>query len=118
MRSLWEEQARRELIERLERLTPESKGRWGRMTCPEMLAHLVEAMRMALGELPTKSKGGPLRYSPINKLVIYWLPWPKGAPTAPELLARAPEEWERDVQAVAGLRVDTKNRSHAAARIR
>ena len=29
-----------------------------------------------------------LRYWPIKQLVIYVLPFPKGAPTAPELLAR------------------------------
>ena len=45
---------------------------------------------MALGDLPVKSKNLPLRYKPIRTLFIYYLPMPKGAPTAPELIARCP----------------------------
>ncbi len=43
---------------------------------------------MALGDLPTKPKNGPLRFPPLKQLVIYVFPFPKGVPTAPELLAR------------------------------
>lgn len=35
-----------------------------------------------------KSKNLPLRFTPIKQLIIYAAPFPKGAPTAPELLAR------------------------------
>ena len=50
-----------------------------------MLAHLNDSYRMCLGELKVKSKHLPLRYTPIKQLVIYVAPFPKGAPTAPEL---------------------------------
>ena len=53
-----------------------------------MLAHLNDAMRMATGELPVAPKNLPLRYFPLKQLVVYVLPFPKSAPTAPELLAR------------------------------
>jgi hypothetical protein len=43
---------------------------------------------MVLGELTVPSKNLPLRYTPIKQLVIYVLPFPKSAPTAPELLKR------------------------------
>jgi hypothetical protein len=39
----------------------------------------------------------PIRYSPLEQLVIYALPFPKGAPTAPELLARQPGDWSAEV---------------------
>ena len=53
-----------------------------------MLAHLNDSYRMCTGELKVKSKNLPLRYTPIKQLVIYVAPFPKGAPTAPELIAR------------------------------
>jgi len=41
-----------------------------------------------------------MRYSPIKQLVIYWLPFPKNVPTAPELLAGKPGDWASDVAEV------------------
>jgi len=85
---------RQELLERLGRLRPEASPRWGRMTAPQMLAHLSDWMLMASGELPVAAKNVVLRHAPIKQLAIYWLPFPKGVPTAPELLARTPSEWD------------------------
>jgi hypothetical protein len=53
-----------------------------------MLAHLNDSFRMATGELPVKSRWFPFRYPPLRQVVIYLLPVPKGAPTAPEIIAR------------------------------
>jgi hypothetical protein len=95
-KSLWDAQARRELIERLARLNPDAAPRWGRMSAPRMLAHLVDWMQMATGELETAAWNGPFRYSPLKQLAIYWLPFPKGVPTAPELIRREPSEWAHE----------------------
>ena len=100
MKSTFQSHARHELLERLERLSPEQRPLWGRMTAPQMVSHLLASMRMALGDLAVASKRLPLRYPPIKQLVIYWLPFPKGAPTAPELVTRVPEEWSADVAAL------------------
>lgn len=93
MKTVWNEQDRRELQERVVRLNPEAKGQWGRMTAPQMLAHLTDALRMALGDLPCESKKLPIRYPPLKQLIVYLLPFPKGAPTAPELVGRAALSW-------------------------
>ena len=63
-----------------------------------MLTHVSDWMLMASGDLPVAAKKAVLRYAPIKQVVIYLLPFPKGVPTARELLARAPSEWglERD----------------------
>ena len=55
--------------------------------------------RAANGErsLPTAPKNAPIRFPPLKQLIIYWLPWPKGVPTAPELLARPPSEWQGEL---------------------
>lgn len=86
--SLWEDGARAKLLDRLGRLTPDARPRWGRMTAPQMLTHVNDQLRMSMGELPTVSARLPVRYPPLKQLVAYVLPWPKGLPTSPELLAR------------------------------
>ena len=58
------------------------------MNASGMMAHLNDSYRMVLGDLKEKPKNVPLRYPGIKQLVIYALPFPKGAPTAPELIAR------------------------------
>ena len=55
-KSVWNSRARQELLERLERLAPEAKPRWGKMNAPQMLAHLRSWMQMAKGELKTANK--------------------------------------------------------------
>lgn len=89
METLTKESSRRVIMARARRLTPESKALWGSFTVDRMLAHVVESFRMALGELPVKSKKLPIRHWPLNVLVVYLLPIPKGLPTARELVARS-----------------------------
>jgi hypothetical protein len=86
MKTLFDERHRSGILARVERVTTDSRPQWGKMNAEMMLAHLVAAMRMAAGELATKPKNLPIRFPPLRQLFVYWLPWPKGAPTAPELL--------------------------------
>lgn len=100
MKTLWNEASRRELIERLGRLTPDAKPLWGKMNAPQMLAHLDSAMRMAKGELKTVSKNLPIRHAPLKQILVYWMPWPKGVPTAPELLGNEVGDWAAGIAEV------------------
>jgi hypothetical protein len=89
MRTVFNLDDRLTLARRIDGLSTSAAPLWGRMDCPQMLAHLSDGVRMALGELPVTGRGpGALRLRPVRHALIYWLPWPKGAPTAPELLAR------------------------------
>jgi hypothetical protein len=88
MATFWDPETRGHFCQRIERLSTGSQPLWGKFTAAQMVAHLNDAMRMAMGELPVASKKLPLRYFPLKHLVLYVLPFPKGAPTAPELLAR------------------------------
>ncbi|HEV7389824.1 MAG TPA: DUF1569 domain-containing protein [Gemmatimonadaceae bacterium] len=87
-KTLWNVESRRELLDRLGRVKPDAAPLWGRMNAGQMMAHLVGWMKMANGELKTAPLNRPLRYAPLKQMIIYWLPWPKGVPTAPELLAK------------------------------
>ncbi len=96
MKTFWDANDRQELLRRIDNLNTDSRAQWGKMTVDQMLSHLVDACKMALGELAVAPKPGPMSFAPIRKAVIYWLPWPKGAPTAPELLARKPVSVEAE----------------------
>ncbi|HYI09108.1 MAG TPA: DUF1569 domain-containing protein [Thermoanaerobaculia bacterium] len=86
MKTVFDDRVRNELLSRVERLTNTARPMWGKMNAEQMTAHLTESLRMATGEITPKSKNLPMRFAPLRQLVVYWLPWPKGAPTAPELL--------------------------------
>src|SRR4051794_7099490 len=96
MKSIWNPSDHRSLQDRVGRLTPGHRARWGRFTAPQVVAHLCDSLRMASSELPVKSKHLPIRYAPLKQLIIYLLPFPKSAPTAPELLVRAPGDFAAD----------------------
>ena len=85
MKTLFDPAVRDGLLARLEHVTADSRPRWGRMNVEQMLTHLVEAMRMANGEFPTRPKKMVTRLPVLRELFVYWLPWPKGAPGPREL---------------------------------
>lgn len=97
MRTVWNDADYRSLLARLDRLTPETAARWGKFTAPQMVCHLADCLKMATGELPVPSKNLPIRFTPLKQLIIYWLPFPKGAPTAPQVIARKAEHWQAEV---------------------
>ena len=94
MKSVFHQADRLALSHRLDAVTPVSTPLWGRMDSRQMLAHLSDGVRMALGELSVKPRPGALRWPPVRHAVIYWLPFPKGAPTAPELLTRRADDYD------------------------
>lgn len=96
-KSLFDAAARAALLARLDRLEPTQSPRWGRFTAPRMVSHLISAVRMALGEEPVAPVRSYLGNPLVRYLVIHVVPWPKGAPTAPEMLARVPDSWAGDV---------------------
>jgi hypothetical protein len=97
MKTLHDAAAREEIVGRLDRLRAEARPLWGRMNVGQMLCHLRASLCMALGELPTKSKNKRLFQTALmRRLAIYWLPWPRGLPTAPELLATPPADFAAD----------------------
>jgi hypothetical protein len=111
MPSLRGQTAREELMRRLERITPLTRPKWGGLDAPRMLCHLGDTLAMALGELaaqPMNRKA--FHHFPLKHLIIYALPFPKGAPTSPELLSTAPQNFDADRRRV----VECINRLAAA----
>lgn len=102
--TLWEESHRRVLLARLHRLSPTATPRWGRLDAPQMLAHLSDAARLALGELtaPAQNRGVArvLRHAPAKQLLVYVLPFPRRVPKVHALFTTAPAGWAHDVDAL------------------
>ncbi len=98
-----------EIVARLRQVRPDSPRRWGRMSAPQMVCHLADAFRMALGDRPV---AGTARLR--DRTVIKWIalyvpaPWPPGIRTRPELDQEqgggtTPGEFAADVAAVEAL---------------
>jgi hypothetical protein len=97
MPTMFDADTRRHFQQRIESLTPQARRRWGRLTPSEMVCHVSDQLRMALGEIPTKPVPSLMRYAPIKRLVIGPLPWPHGAKGAAETFTTRPVDWEQDV---------------------
>lgn len=96
MASIWQENIRHELLTRLERLAEGSPARWGKFNSSAMLAHLNDSLRMPLGLVTPEPKKLLMRFFPLKQFIIYVMPFPKGVPTAPVLLARCDAAVFRD----------------------
>ena len=86
MRSILNDGDRTAICNRVHSLSASSTARWGSMDVAGMLQHLRRSALLTLGELsvPTKNKR-VFQTFPLKHLILYVLPFPKGAPTATEL---------------------------------
>ena len=86
MGSILNDADRAEITNRMRSLSESSVRRWGSMDVVAMLQHLRLSARMTLGELPVASANKRVfQIFPLKHLILYVLPFPKGAPTAAEL---------------------------------
>jgi hypothetical protein len=97
-----------ELLRRLLVLRPESARRWGRMTAPQMVCHLADGFRMALGDRPVAHVSTRLSRTVVKWIALYApMPWPHGVRTRPEIDPTArgtqPAVFAADVAEVAAL---------------
>ncbi len=92
------------LIARLENLTPDSQRRWGTMHPGQVMAHMTDPLRVAIGDRVAQPMNSIFSNPIVSALVVWWMPWPKGAPTADEFIqgkgGTLPTEFLRDKQAL------------------
>jgi hypothetical protein len=98
MRSIFNPMDLSQLSERLRALSPDRPARWGRMNDRQMLCHIADQIRVALGDLAAQSRPSPFHNPVLRFLAVHLLPWPKGRiPTVPEMQSTRPGAWEDDV---------------------
>jgi hypothetical protein len=101
MRSILNEVDREEIRSRVQSLSVSSTGRWGSLDVAGMLQHLRLSAQMTVGELPVPCKNKrAFQLFPLKHLILYVLPFPKGAPTAPELKPDVVASFEEERSAV------------------
>lgn len=102
MKNLLNTTDREAIIARLEKLSETHRPGWGKMTIQQVVPHLTDPLRVAIGDRQAALMPGIFNKFPINQLVVWWMPWPKAAPTAPEFLpgkgGTAPTEFLKDKQ--------------------
>ena len=88
MKSLFRQGDIQELIERINKITPETKPLWGKMNAAQLMAHCIGPLKMAHGEI--KSKRGLMSLlfgkSSKKKYVTGNAVFPKNLPTDPNFI--------------------------------
>jgi hypothetical protein len=74
-----------EIVRRINELTPASEPLWGRMNVGQMLCHLTDSLKMAIGERPFEDKSSFASRVILKPLVLYVISVPKNVPTAKEM---------------------------------
>lgn len=108
MKSLAREADQAELLQRLRTVSPESRARWGRMSAHQMVCHVADAFRMALGEKPCRPTAGWVGRTVLKWTALYApLPWPAGIATSAEIdqqqAGTRPSDFAADVERAAAL---------------
>ena len=81
---------------RLNKLRPDSKPIWGRMTPDQMLWHLNQALGASLGRITAQMEPSPMP-RPLFRFLVLNLPWPKNTPTNKEWVARERHDFETEL---------------------
>jgi hypothetical protein len=85
MRTLAVDRDRLELVARLGTLHEASARRFGRMSAHQMVCHLADTLRMALGRSPVAPVRGRMPAGIVKWVALYApLRWPAGIRTTPE----------------------------------
>lgn len=104
MRNLLNISDRDALISRLQQLNPDSRRRWGAMNATQVVPHLTDPLRVAIGDRAAQPMNSVFSNPVVSALAVWWMPWPKGAPTAEEFIqgkgGTPPGDFERDRQAL------------------
>ena len=103
MNSLLNAADRDEILGRLAAVHADSQRRWGRMSAPQMICHLSDSFRSALGEKSVSSGTNFFKRTMMKWLALWVLPvWPHGVKTRPEMDQQQggtrPVEWATDVE--------------------
>jgi len=80
---------------RIGTLSATTRPRWGRMSVDQMLWHCNQVFRTSLGEIQVVPRRPPFPV-PMLKFMLFNLPWPHGAPTAPEYQANATHDFDAE----------------------
>lgn len=102
MKSLDNQTQVQELLQRLDNIAPQSQRQWGKMTPHQMICHLNDSFKLAMGDREISAQGNFFTRTLVRWAALHVpLQWPKGVKTMPEidqqLGGTKPLEFEKDM---------------------
>lgn len=99
MKSIFKETDKNEILQRVEKLTPQSKALWGKMNVAQMLAHAALAAKFPTGEV--RPENSPVLIQFIGKLIKKKVlgndePLRHNSPTSPEIKVVDPKDFQQE----------------------
>jgi hypothetical protein len=86
MKTLARAEDQAEILRRLRMVRADVRPRWGRMSAPQMICHLSDAFRIAMGEMPVRPATGLLERTVVKWIALHVpMRWPPGIRTVPEI---------------------------------
>lgn len=104
MKNIFDPKVKNKLVERINHLTPETKGLWGKMSVDQMLAHCNVAYEMAFTDKHPKPNA-------FVQLLLKWFvkngvvsekPYAKNIRTAPAFIISDPKNFEEEKNRLIG----------------
>ncbi|SFU31532.1 Protein of unknown function [Pustulibacterium marinum] len=88
MKSIFENESYQEILDRLEKLTPESVAQWGKMNVSQMIVHCQKPLELALGKIQLKKPNFLMGFmlKQMSSSLYNDKPWKQGLPTAKEFV--------------------------------
>lgn len=100
MKNIFDATISEEVIDRINRLTPESQPKWGKMNVAQMLAHCNVTYEMVYTDKHPKA-GGLKRFILkllVKNAVVSEKPYPQNSRTAPEFIISDEREFNAEKQ--------------------
>lgn len=115
MRNLFDKKDSKDAIERINQLTPETKGQWGKMEVAQMMAHCNVAYEMAYENKYKKPNGFKkfLLKLFVKPAVVGPKPYPKNGRTAPEFIIDSGRDFEAEKKRLIGFLEKTQKLGEA-----
>ncbi len=99
MPSLFEPQTANETLQRINKLTPDTKGLWGKMSVSQMMAHVQAVLALGTGERTEKpTLIGRLMGPWIKKNILSDKPFKHSLPTGPSFIMKEEKQFEAEQQ--------------------
>jgi hypothetical protein len=97
---LLQPQSYKEMLERLEKLSPQSQGSWGKMDVAQMLAHVAAFLELGMSDKKARQTlmgrmfGGRVKRQILTKGV------PQNLPTIPRIKISGPKKFQEEKEAL------------------
>ncbi|MCB0685165.1 MAG: DUF1569 domain-containing protein [Saprospiraceae bacterium] len=109
--NIFEKEVTNDLIQRIEKLTPESQPLWGKMSVSQMMAHCNVAYELNFEDIHPKPNAFKKFFIKLlaKNIVVGEKPYKKNSPTAPQFLVANNKNFAEEKQRLVSYLQKTQN---------